>query len=230
MALKRLNDFEIHVFFEKVWAIYQKINPEGEASSRKAIEVACKSGENHEHIYASVQIYYHESRGTDPQYRYQLGNFIRQKHYQDYIDSHTNLDHYLSRLEEKEKEAIQVIEAWNQACRPHWCPVADVSAKVAVSKRALSNEAFAKNWKEALKIAGGVFKSPLHSGDKRSYLTLSFRWFTDVGEKHTVLKLVEGEYGKFEEEIIQFRHVPSEEEVKKNQQEAMNAWSEIFEK
>jgi hypothetical protein len=225
-----LSDFAIFAAFDRIWETYKLINPEREASSRKAFEVACKTGADPKQIEQAVLIYYHESLSTDPQYRYQFGNFIREKYYQDYIDRHRDMPAYLAALEAEKEAAEALLLGWNKACRAHWCAVIDIPTKVGLAKRTLQDEAFKKHWEKALDIASKIFYKPLHSTDPRSKVNLTFRWFTTIGEKHTVMRLVEGEYGRPEEpdKPLPPRKVVSDEEAAKIAEENKKLWEEVF--
>jgi hypothetical protein len=224
------SDFQIFHCFEQAWEIYEKINPDKKPSSQKAFEVACRSGADPNKILDAVRIYFYESIGTDPQYRYQFGNFIREKYWEDYIDKFGSSPDYLARLKEQAEAAEALLKTWNEKCRDHWCPVLDIPTKMGLAKRAMQDEAFKKFWKEALDLAREIFYKPLHSSDIRSKINISFQWFSTLGEKHTVMRIVEGFYGK-PDAGLDSKPRPkeiSDEEEAEAIKERMQLWEEVF--
>lgn len=227
MAKRPLNDLEADVAFERCWEIYQKINDNKMASAKKAFMVLNKMGGDMSLLEVAVKIYALESQGDE--YHYQFGNFIRDDHWKDYIDSHTDWKSYLASLEKKDKDARLLLEAWNHGIPAHWCPVIDLFAKIPLAKRALSDKAFKENWKQALDLARKIFYKPLHSTDHRSKIVLSFSWFTKLGEKHTVMRLVEREFGSPEvkEKPISRPKSISKEEAEKVAEENKKLMEEL---
>lgn len=224
------SDFEIFRCYEQAWEIYKKINPDREASGKKGFELECKKGADPKQILDSVKIYYYESLGTDPQYRYQFGNFVREGYWQDYVDKFSSTADYLARVKAQAEAAEELINTWNQERLSHWNPVLDVHTKVGLAKRALQDEAFEKNWKKSLDLAKDIFYKPLHSSDHRSKINISFQWFTTLGEKNTVMRLLEGFFGKPEKDIF-FKPRPKEvskEEEEEAIKESAALWEEVF--
>jgi hypothetical protein len=221
-----LNDLEISVAFDRCWEIYRRVNDAKEMSARKAFCLAVRQGTDPAMIEVAVRIYALESQGDE--YCYQFGNFIRDDHWQDYIGKHTNYKSYLASLEKKDKDAKALLVAWNEGIPNHWCPVIDIPAKIPLAKRALSDEAFRENWKNALELARKIFYKPLHSTDMRSKVILSFTWFTKLGEKHTVMRIVEREYGSPDRgwEVKDPGYI-SAENYKKILSDAKKLWDEL---
>lgn len=187
-----LNQLEIDTLFERLWELYPcKERP---SAAKKAFTVACRKGEDHRSIEQAVRIYALETQGDE--FHFHFVNFLNEEHWKDLVSVHQDLEGYLHSLEAKKEEAKGLIDAWNEACHPHWCPVLSWEDRVPLARKALANETFRKHWQKALKIAQEIFFKPLHSDDPRSKVVLSFRWFTTIkSEKHTVLRLVEREYG-----------------------------------
>lgn len=221
-----LNDLEISVAFDRCWDIYKEANDAKEMSARKAFYFAVRQGADPRLIEVAARIYALESKGDE--YCYQFGNFIRDDHWQDYIGKHTDYKSYLAALEKKEQDAIDLLKAWNHGIPNHWCPVLDIPAKVPLSKRALSDKAFKENWKNALDLARKIFYKPLHSSDLRSKIILSFTWFTKLGEKHTVMRLIEREYGSPERDWeVKDKGYISQDNYKKILSDAKKLWDEL---
>lgn len=190
---RKLNDLEVSVIFDRCWEIYSTINDAKYNSAKLAFSFAHKQGHDVLMIEVAIKIYALETKGDE--YHYQLGNLIRDDHWKDYVGDHVDYKSYLATLEKKERAAQDLLAAWNQGIPSHWCPVLDLHSKIPLAKRALADKAFAENWKEALDLARKIFYKPIHSTDFRSKIILSFGWFTKLGEKHTVMRLKEREYG-----------------------------------
>lgn len=189
--------FVVEQIFESVWEKW--INKSGEASAEKAVKVFLKS-ETKETLLHVCEAYRLEHLGDDPQYTHKLSNFLNQDIWLDIQESIS-----LERLQEKYNQALEIVTEWNKVCNKHWIAVDDIETKIPLGTKALSNVAFKQNWRKALDKANRIFKYPFRDGDPRQKLILSFRWFTNiVPEKHTVMKIMEGEYGQHEREE---RHV-----------------------
>ena len=213
-----VNKMVIDGVFEEIWEMWP--NKDGEASAKKAINVYFNSGGTKKDILDACKAYCIESLTSDAEFTYKLSNFINQDHWKDILEN-TNV----KRLIDKQSLAKSVIEEWNNACHSHWCKVSDVDYRLAIVMRALDNKAFKENWKESLKLASGIFKHKLDDGDPRSKIILSLSWFANVSpNKHTVLKIKDGEYGKPRKDIskkiskliVKSPTVEEREEVVKN--------------
>lgn len=197
--MKKKASIFVDLVFDKIWECWN--NKTKENAARKALEVTINSGENHEDIIRACKIYSLEVEGDE--LTYQLNNFLLQDHWKDYLEVGD-----LAKLEKRRQEAIEVIEEWNKVCRSHWCKVEDVETRVPLATKALANESFRKNWKKSLDKASKIFQYRFREGDVREKIILSFRWFCNVSpDRHTVLRILEGEYGNPPQE-------PSEKTVK----------------
>jgi hypothetical protein len=229
MAKRPLNDLEAEVAFDRCWDIYKVANDNKRASAFKAFLVANRLGEDMALVEIAAKIYVLETQGDE--YHYQFGNFIRDDHWKDYVGEHVDWKSYLASLEAKEAAAVDLLRAWNEGIPHHWCPVLDVRSKIPLAKRALSDPAFKERWQEALDLARKIFYKPLHSTDLRSKIILSFAWFTKLGDKHTVMRLVERELGTPESTEKPLPPRPKEltpEELEANAKEARELWKEVF--
>lgn len=217
--------FEIEVIFDRLWELYP--NKAKESSARKALTVALKTGEDHHQIEQAVKIYALETRGDE--YHYHFSNFINEHHWKDIIDAHSNVDHYLRSLEENERTARKVIECWNLSCKPHWCKVTSPDKKIAIAIQALRDADFRASWEVALQKATGIFKFKFKDGDWRANIVLSIRWFCNVStDKHTVLKILEGEYGKEQGEYKPRYRENETPLTQKERDEVMKMWHEVM--
>lgn len=175
--------------FDEVWENW--IRKDGERAAEKAIEHALNSGESRDDIIKACEIYRLENAGTDPEFTHKLANFINGDHWRDSLEGAS-----LEKLKKKHDEAVVVINAWNEVCRPHWCKSIDVELKVPMVIKAMNDKSFRLQWRVALNRAYKIFKFKLRDEDSRSKIILSLRWFTNVShDKHTVLRIMEGEYG-----------------------------------
>lgn len=189
-----MNGLEFDAAFNKIWSFWPR-KDKGENAARKALKVQLNSGESYEEIYKACRIYSLDHEGDE--YVFYLNNFLMLDHWKDCLE-HGNLE----KLESKREEAIHLIESWNKACRPHWCKSIEVEVKIPMAQKALSDKYFQKEWKKALDLASKIFKYPFRDTDSRSKLILSFRWFANVShDKHTVAKIIEGEYGSPQRDI-----------------------------
>jgi len=189
-----LGNFAIEQIFDSLWEKWP--NKEGEASARKAVTVYFKSDGSKEELLRACDAYILDNIQQDPSYIYKLSNFINQDHWRDSLERGS-----YDRLKNKEKLAIELMEAWNSACRPHWSKITDFRARLAIAMAAINDSYFSENWKKALTKAGKVFKFEHREADPRSKIILSFSWFTNINpKKHTVLKLIENEYGQAQDD------------------------------
>lgn len=162
---------------------------EAEESGRKAFRVAINAGEDIEQIKKACEIYLLDNIGTDPTYIHRLGNFIREDHWKDYLHN--------DKLLKRKEEALVVIRTWNETCKRHWVKLSQEEYALVFAIKALADKAFRDNWSKALIKAEAIFRYPLREGDLKRNIILSFRWFCNISpEKHTVLKIIDGEYGQ----------------------------------
>lgn len=211
--------FQIECIFERLWESWP--NKQGENSSLKAFQVAIRSGENHELILKAAEIYLIDHSGTDPEYIYKLGNFIREEHWKDYLQSG-------DKLLKLKQEAEELIKAWNAATKKHWNYVHHPDSRMGAAIKALHDPAFRQDWRVALKKAEEIFRYPKRENDPQSKITLSFGWFTKLGEKHTVLRLMEGGYGEPEKELYKPKPKENLPIDQKARSEAANELLEMF--
>lgn len=195
--MKKYSSFEIDMVLDRLLEKWP--NKTGEASARKAFDVAVKSGEDPFQIEKSADLYLMDNIGTDPDYIYRLGNFIREDHWKDTLELVSE-----DKMKRVKKNAFELIRLWNKACAPHWCIVAEPEARLASAVKALNDKAFNKHWRESLTKASKLFKYTFRDDNPFSKITLSFKWFTDIShDKHTVLRLVEGHYGNPTNEVAE---------------------------
>lgn len=190
----------IETVFETVWETW--LNKDGESSALKAVNVFLKS-ETKETLIKVCEAYILDNSNADPSFTYKLSNFLNQDHWRDvleYVD--------IEKLQKKRDEAIEIINEWNAVCANHWCKADDIETKIPMVVKALHNQPFKQNWRKALGIAKLLFKYSFRDGDYRQKLILSLRWFTSIApEKHTVMKIIEGEFGKPSKEYEVKNHV-----------------------
>jgi len=184
------SEFQITTLFDQLWERWP--NKVAEASAKKAFTVALRSDIKAQDIIKAADLYLLDNIGTDPDYVYRLGNFIREDHWKDALENVSEV-----KLRKAKAEAEMLIQSWNESCCKHWCPIADMEARLPTAMKALNDKSFHKHWKEALKKATLIFKYEFREDNPFSKIKLSFRWFTDTHhDKHTVLRIVEGHYGE----------------------------------
>lgn len=208
----KYSSFDISMIFDEIWESW--ISKVGEASAKKAFTVAINQGEDPEKMKMACRAYVLDVDGTDPTYTMRLGNFIRDDHWKDISENVS-----LSKLESRRKESAHLIDCWNKACQDHWCKVLGVDSRIPLARMALDNLDFRKNWERALSLASKVFKFKFVDSDPRSKVSINFRWFCTLGVRHTVLRIIEGEYGythreRSDPKSKSFR-TPTEEERRK---------------
>lgn len=221
--MSNVSNFVIDRCFNTIWEFWPN-KDKGSNAPYKAITVALKSGHKEDDLIKACRIYSHLVDGDDVQYIKRLNNFINENEWMDI------LEHYsLEALEKQREECIQVIQEWNKACRSHWHSVIGIDSRVPLARLALQNKSFKDNWKKSLDNAKNIFQYRFNDSDMRSKINLTFSWFTSVSPtKHTVLKILEGDYGKPTKEtykkITQIK-TPSDEERK----QANETFSKMFE-
>lgn len=192
----------IESVFDTIWETW--LNRDGERAAMKAVEVCLNSDHKKEDLLKACEIYRLEHINDDPDFTYKLSNFIMQDHWLDVLQEGS-----LDKLIREKETAERLMHAWNKACRPHWCKC-QPKARLPLAIKALKNKDFRDKWEQALKIAAKIFRYPFRENDHRRKITLSFAWFTStIYDKHTVLRLVEGEYGEASQEVV----VPKEKPV-----------------
>lgn len=190
---------EIEEIFERIWQCWG--NKAMRNSGLKALTVTLRSGENAELIELACQIYARDHEGSD--YQHQLNNFLLNDVWKDMVDGVKNIQQYKHQLETERREALDLIDEWNQTCYAHWCPILERDAKIPMARKALKDEFFKKNYKKGLDKAKKIFQYRAREGHKNFKLILSFRWFCDTSiYKHTVMRLLEGEYGEPESDLV----------------------------
>jgi len=178
----------INTVFETLWDTW--INKEGESAALKAVTFFLKEHTKEELIRA-CESYTLENAGSDPAFTYKLSNFINFDHWVDVLEANN-----LEKLLAKKNAAIAVINAWNSACLPHWVKVLCVDTRIPIAQRALADKFFASHWKDALEKAKKIFAFRFKEGDVREKININFKFFTNVSaDKHTVLRIMEGDYG-----------------------------------
>jgi len=95
--------------------------------------------------------------------------------------------------------------------------------------KALDNKAFKDNWQESLRLARGIFRYKFQDGDPKQKIILSLAWFTNVSPtKHTVLKIKDGEYGKYRKEIIKKAEKQVKVLTEEDRMEMVKTFNEVF--
>ena len=184
---------EIDLLFESIWSDWP--NKEKENAAKKAFTVFIRSEQPYKDLVKACKTYIMSSSGEE--YHYQLNNFILQDHWKDVLES---VDPF--KIAEEHKSAIALCNSWNEKCRSHWCKILDINSKIPMAKTALRNKFFKDNWEKALDLAHGIFKYSFGENDPRSKIIINFKWFADVSYKrHTVSKIIEGDYGKPQRDI-----------------------------
>jgi hypothetical protein len=182
-----ITESKLDLYFEQLWSSW--INKDrGENAAKKALKVLLNQGEDFKRIKEACSIYC-ITRAND-EYTHQLGNFLLQDHWKDILEETS-----IEKIQQRRDEEINLINKWNESCRPHWCKVVEYDSKYSMARQALNNKFFNENWKEALDKAVKIFFFSFREEDNRSKIILSFKWFTTVKKSHTVSRLIEGEYG-----------------------------------
>lgn len=200
------NAIEIEDCFNRIWQNWS--NKTMKSAGLKALSVTLRSGADMDLIELACQIYATEHAGSE--YHHQLNNFLMNDVWKDVVDGVKNVRQYKEKLELERREAYQLVELWNEKCYSHWCKNLDIDSKVPMARKALRDEFFKNNWKKALDKAHKLFQYKAREGTKHSKLILTFRWFCDTTlYKHTVMRLIEGEYGEPETDLA--KRYPSKE-------------------
>lgn len=220
---------EIEQLFAPIWREW--LNKNGPSAALKAFGFALKSGVSIRQIQLACNIYSMEHVAEDPSFTYTLANFLNHDHWKDTVEATRNPEAYYKRLEEKKQEALSVVKAWSETRKSHWTEIVSEELTYPIALIALQNTEFRLNWKKALDKAAKIFQYKKREGEPHAKLTLSFRWFCNVSPtKHTVLKILEGEYGHPVEDVFEKKPPPkelSEEEVEKNRRESIELMKEI---
>jgi hypothetical protein len=214
-----MTPLEVDIAFDNIWSFW--LNKESEHAAKKALSVSLNSGAKYQDIYKACRIYALDHAGDE--FTYKLSNFLMRDDWKDTLEGAD-----LNKLEAQRRLAIEIIEAWNKVCKPHWSKVLDIEDRIPLAKKALTNKYFADNWRESLDLISRIFKSEFNDNDNRSKININFRWFTNTQpDKHTVLKAKEGDYGKPFRDITRtektIRILTSEERKK-----AMELFNEVF--
>ena len=191
------SEFNLFVFFDRVWEKWP--NKIGEASAKKAIQVFNNCNGDLKQLEKAVDLYLLDNIGTDPDFLYRFGNFIREDYWKDTLENVSEV-----KLNKMKNEAEMLMTSWNESCLLHWLPLIDFETRLPTAIKALNDSCFRKNWKDALSKAMKVFKYRFRDDDPFSKIKLSFRWFSEVGhDKHTVLRILEGHYGEPVKELAE---------------------------
>lgn len=188
--MRRVSSLEKDVVFERIWERWP--NKENPIASEKIFNVCIDQGADIKLVEKSCAIYSIENEGQE--YTYTLRNYLGQDLWKDYVEGCKDLDSYRKNLEERRNEAIKIIKYWNRIRRPFWCECLDIDSRVPVVTKALKDEFFKNNWKKALDNLRELFRIKPRENDKFRNLTFSLTWFCDT-HKHTVLGIMEGQYG-----------------------------------
>jgi hypothetical protein len=185
-----MTPIQFDFFFNKIWEKWK--NQTYESSARKAVEVFIKSGYRKEDLIQACETYTLETEGEDVRFTKRLSNFINDETWKDVLENANP-----EKLKEERKQALHVLKEWNKMARKHWAKIREPETYVSVAGNALKDPAFAKHWQVALKRASQIFKYEMRDSDPRSKILITIRWFCTVTPvKHTVLRLVEGEFGR----------------------------------
>lgn len=184
---------EIEQCFNNIWETW--LNKKHPNAGLKALEVCLKSGKfTMDTIELACSIYALEHEGDD--FTYQLNNFLMQDTWRDILDGAKDAEDYKKQLQKKHDEAVNLIKTWNAERNEWWAEVLDIQERVPLAKAALQNSYFYDHWKKALDKAKKIFQYRAREGERNSKLIISFSWFANVStNKHTVLKIDEGEFG-----------------------------------
>ncbi len=195
--------FTIAQVFEEIWENWP--NKEGEGSAQKAVTIFLKSDNNKDDLLKACEIYRLENLNTDPQFTYKLANFVNMDHWRDSLEGSS-----LDKLQKQRLDALELITEWNKACKPHWIQVSDIEIPVGMVQKSLAQKYFRDNWRVALDKASKIFQYKPREGDPREKLNLTLRWFTTTkNDRHTVLRIMDGEYGQPIKEVIH-KEIPSQ--------------------
>lgn len=191
------SEFNLFVFFDRVWEKWP--NKIGEASAKKAIQVFNNCNGDLKQLEKAADLYLLDNIGTDPDFLYRFGNFIREDYWKDALENVSEV-----KLIKMKSEAEMLMTSWNESCLPHWLPLLDFETRLPTAIKSLNDSFFRKNWKDALSKAIKVFKYKFRDDDPFSKIKLSFRWFSEIGhDKHTVLRILEGHYGEPVKELLE---------------------------
>lgn len=191
------SEFNLFVFFDRVWEKWP--NKIGEASAKKAIQVFNNCNGDLKLLEKATDLYLLDNIGTDPEFLYRFGNFIREDYWKDTLENVSEV-----KLNKMKAEAEMLMTSWNESCCNHWLPLIDFDTRLPTAIKALHDPCFRKGWEDALSKAIKVFKFKFRDDDPFSKIKLSFRWFTEIHhDKHTVLRILEGHYGEPVKELAE---------------------------
>lgn len=185
---------EEKLLFKELWELWPK--KDKEPSARKALTVLTQSQNiDAKRLLVAAKIYVGELK--EPRFCHELGNWLREDYWKDIYVEFADAEEYLAQLEEKREACEKVINHWNLfATDCGWCKVLSREEKIPTVDFALSNPAFSEHWLNALVKAKEVFGQAFPETDWRAKIRPSISWFCRVDyDNHTVLKLIEGEYG-----------------------------------
>lgn len=196
-----MNQFAVLKLFDKLWDIWP--NKDKEHSARKALKILCKEEDiDPDRMLASARIYV---LSLNTPHCHELGNWLRNDIWKDIYVEFRDVFAYEKKLKERRAEAIEVIEHWKENRRSWWCSIASIEDHIPQVEFAMRNKTFKENWQKAFEILYSVFEKKFPEGDWRRKITPSLSWFTQIDyDKSTVLKLIEGEYGRAEKEKKKF--------------------------
>ena len=138
---------------------------------------------------------------TDPEFCHQLGNWMREGHYQAYYLAMTKQerDELAKKYDESFESALKLIENWNisasMCSKIH--PVLAVEERFLMARKAMRNQFFYENNTKALRQLLTLMQEDWGQDDPRNFIKPTLQWFCQTQyDKFSVAKILEGEYGK----------------------------------
>lgn len=190
--MKRISTLEIDAAFERIWKFWP--NKDFKNRAEKALEVCVRQGEDLKLIEVACKIYSNETIGQE--FTSQLGNFLLQDGWKDMVEGLKDIESYGKVIDERRREAKEICETWNKKRKSFWCEILDIEERIPIVFKALKNQFFKDHWKKALDNLREIFTIKPTENDKFRNLTFSIQWFCDTSpDKHTVLKIMEGQFG-----------------------------------
>jgi hypothetical protein len=183
--------------FSLIWKFWP--NQDGRANSMTGFKfVATEEKLRSDRLINCAKAYLYE---TDPEFCHQLGNWMRDGHYQAYYIamSDAELAELANKFDSSLSSATELIKNWNLAA--NMCgkihPVLAIEDRIMIAKKAMRNQFFFENNTKALRQILMLMQEDWSQDDPRSFIKPTLQWFCQTQyDKFTIAKILEGEYGK----------------------------------
>lgn len=199
--------------FSSIWSFWP--NKDGRANSMTGFKfIATEGNLNGDLLINCAKAYLYE---TDPEFCHQLGNWMRDGHYQAYClaMSKQELDDLSKKYDDSLASAIKLIENWNLSAGlcSKFNPVIAIEDRLVMAKKAMRNKFFYENNTKALRLLFLLMQEDFSHDDPRTYIKPTLQWFCQTQyDKFSVAKIIEGDYGKPSKKYKKINRKPIKEE------------------